>query len=236
MEKIKLFCLPYAGGSASMYYQLKGYMHKIVDVIPIEYSGHGERISENYYASFKNMVDDIASKIIDYLDDDQFSILGYSMGSLVAFEVYYEILKRTGRKPLHLYFVANGPPEEKDNNLKVSNMSSDRVVENIRSLDGYDFLLEDKELLDLCVKNFEVDFKLYKEYKYTKKEEKCLSNISIIYSEEDNVDDNIFKWTKYTERFCNYKKMKGNHFFINTHIKELAKEINDTLLMELKYL
>ncbi|MCU5680699.1 thioesterase domain-containing protein [Bacillus wiedmannii] len=84
MEKIKLFCLPYAGGSASMYYQLKGYMHKIVDVIPIEYSGHGERISENYYASFKNMVDDIASKIIDYLDDDQFSILGYSMGSLVA--------------------------------------------------------------------------------------------------------------------------------------------------------
>lgn len=38
------------------------------------------------------MVDDIASKIIDYLDDDQFSILGYSMGSLVAFEVYYEIL------------------------------------------------------------------------------------------------------------------------------------------------
>ncbi|MEK7017057.1 thioesterase II family protein [Bacillus sp. FSL R9-9410] len=92
MEKIKLFCLPYAGGSASMYYQLKGYMHKIVDVIPIEYSGHGERISENYYASFKNMVDDIASKIIDYLDDDQFSILGYSMGSLVAFEVYYEIL------------------------------------------------------------------------------------------------------------------------------------------------
>ncbi|MDI6674600.1 thioesterase domain-containing protein [Bacillus wiedmannii] len=61
-----------------MYYQLKGYMHKIVDVIPIEYSGHGERISENYYASFKNMVDDIASKIIDYLDDDPFSILGYS--------------------------------------------------------------------------------------------------------------------------------------------------------------
>ncbi|MFJ8100466.1 MULTISPECIES: thioesterase domain-containing protein [unclassified Lysinibacillus] len=44
MKDIKLFCLPYAGGSAVMYNSLEKYINEVIEIIPLEYSGHGERI------------------------------------------------------------------------------------------------------------------------------------------------------------------------------------------------
>lgn len=43
MKKVKLFCIPYAGGSASIYLRWKKYFKEQVEIYPIELAGRGKR-------------------------------------------------------------------------------------------------------------------------------------------------------------------------------------------------
>lgn len=48
MDKIQLFCLPFAGGSAGFYNNFKPYLRENIELIAIELKGHGCRIAEPY--------------------------------------------------------------------------------------------------------------------------------------------------------------------------------------------
>ena len=43
MEKINLFCLPYAGSSASVFFKWKKYLDEDIMLYPIELAGRGKR-------------------------------------------------------------------------------------------------------------------------------------------------------------------------------------------------
>ena len=63
MKKIKIFCFPHLGGSASIYYQWKTMIHKNIEIIPIELAGRGERNKEPFCKNFKELLLDISIQI-----------------------------------------------------------------------------------------------------------------------------------------------------------------------------
>lgn len=234
VKDIKLFCLPYAGGSAVMYNSLEKYINEAIEIIPLEYSGHGERISEDFYCDFKEMVSDVAKTIIENLTDAPFAFLGYSMGSLVAYEVYYEIYRRTGRRPVHIFFAAHVAPEVRETQEMSYYNAAQKLTKNLTKMGGeFHEVLNHEELIDLMVPIFYSDLKLYTQYNYMMKTEPILSNITIVYSDEENKNEKIYEWSKHTTKFCRYYKMEGNHFFINFYTEEFVKIINKTLLAEM---
>lgn len=234
VKDIKLFCLPYAGGSAVMYNSLEKYTNEIVEIIPLEYSGHGERISEEFYGNFNEMVSDVATTIIENITDAPFALLGYSMGSLVAYEVYYEVFRRTGKKPVHIFFAAHVAPEVREIQETSYYKSAQKLTNNLTKMGGtYQEVLNHEELIDLMVPIFYTDLKLYTQYEFMMKTEPISSNITIVYSDEENKNENIYEWSKHTSKFCRYYRIEGNHFFINVHTEEFVKIINKTLLTEM---
>lgn len=63
MEKMRLLCLPYAGGSAaSIYLPWKRKLKEEVEVIPLELAGRGKRIKEPLLQSVDEMVTDLIEK------------------------------------------------------------------------------------------------------------------------------------------------------------------------------
>ena len=64
-KKIKLFCLPYAGGAASMYDQWSAKLSKEIDVCPINLAGRGSRITDKLYENLAAAVEDIYQMIKD---------------------------------------------------------------------------------------------------------------------------------------------------------------------------
>jgi 4'-phosphopantetheinyl transferase len=100
-----LFCLPYAGGSESIYYKWKRYLKHFIELEPIELKGRGKkRFNETFYESLEEAVDDIFENIKDKIAEDDFAIYGHIMGSLLAYELYYKIGKLNVRKPKHIFF------------------------------------------------------------------------------------------------------------------------------------
>ncbi len=59
---MKLFCLTYAGGTAAFYDDLERNIYSIkpaVELIKIEYAGHGNRHKELLYKDFAELADDV---------------------------------------------------------------------------------------------------------------------------------------------------------------------------------
>lgn len=235
MKAVQLFCLPYAGGSSFMFEPIQTYMREWIDFIPIEYAGHGLRISEEFYTDFQQMISDVATQIIEKLNGKPFAILGYSMGSLVAYEVYYEIYKRTERCPIHLFFAAHVPPEFHVRTEELSfTLASQRLEANLVTIGGGSVKVQHhKELIEMITPRYHADLTLYSNYMYCKKENLIEANITIMFSEEDNKNNQMYEWSNYTSKFCLFQKLKGNHFFINTETEEMARILNRMLVTEL---
>lgn len=81
-----MFCLTFAGGNASFYDDLEKKIGNTINIMKIEYSGHGRRHREPFYQSFGELADDIYPLIKEKISAERFSyaIMGYSMGSIAA--------------------------------------------------------------------------------------------------------------------------------------------------------
>ncbi|MBO1685684.1 thioesterase [Clostridium butyricum] len=226
-----LFCLPYAGGSGTVYYRWSNYIAPSINLYPIELKGRGKIFKETFYESLKEAVEDIFNEIQDKIYDD-YAIYGHSMGSLLAYELYYKINEIGAKKPKHVFF----------SGYKAPNVV--REKENIYTLANYDFmnkiielggtpeeLINNKELLEIYIPIIRNDFKILETYEYKERTNKIECNISILNGKQDSINlEDILAWKKHTSKKCRIYNLEGNHFFINNNIENIANIINDTLV------
>ena len=109
---IRLFCVPYAGGSALVYKPwIADFQRQGIELIPLEMKGRGSRITESFYADFEEAKEDLLQMIYQYLEesDHPFAFLGHSMGSLLAYELALSVSEK-GFIPSHLFLSGGQPP------------------------------------------------------------------------------------------------------------------------------
>ncbi len=100
---MKLFCLPYAGGSESAFYSWKGHMQPDIEICPIQLKGRGRRFNEPCYESLEEAVQDIFEQVQAERKGDDYALFGHSMGSLLAYELYYQMSGAGAEKPVHIF-------------------------------------------------------------------------------------------------------------------------------------
>ena len=105
-------CIPYAGGTSASYNTLTQFLaEEPIDVIVLEYAGHGTRVKEPGYDSFDAMASDIFHMISKRrIKEIPYAILGYSMGSIVAYEILTKYIPSTDL-PAHIFLAAHFPPD-----------------------------------------------------------------------------------------------------------------------------
>ncbi|WP_455794971.1 thioesterase II family protein [Clostridium butyricum] len=231
-----LFCLPYAGGSESVYYNWSNHMDEI-ELYPIELKGRGKRSDEEYYKNIKEAVDDIYTAIKDKVCQEDYAIYGHSMGSLLAYELYYKICDMNHKKPKHIFFSGNKAPniaKEREISYK---MPDSLFMQKIMELGGTPKkLLEDKEVLEFFLPILKNDIKIIEEYKYEERNEKISCDISKLNGEDDNItQDEILEWRNHTSKNCNIYNFEGDHFFINNNLEEITGLIKATLSNNVAY-
>ena len=101
-DKKQLFCFTYAGGNKSFFDEIERDLDGI-DVIKLEYAGHGERHKESFYRDFDELADDMFREVKDRASS-KFALFGYSIGSITAVEVLRRIMSSGMKKPSHIFF------------------------------------------------------------------------------------------------------------------------------------
>ncbi|MFD1675964.1 thioesterase II family protein [Alicyclobacillus fodiniaquatilis] len=227
---IKLFCVPYAGGSSALYNNWIKQLAPRIECIPIELSGRGLRFIEPLYTSIEEAVDDVYTKIAAQLDSSPFAIFGHSMGAVIGFEVTHRICQ-VGRIPRHLFVSGRNAPHCSITSRPIHLLSDSEFMQELVEMGGTDkTVLEHEELVDLFLPILRSDFGISHSYKFVKKKSKLSCDISVFYGnlEQMSFEDGM-AWKEHSEGMCRVFKFSGNHFFIKSQEKEVLNCVRKLL-------
>lgn len=225
-----LFCLPYAGGSEAIYHKWEHYLNQSINLCPITLKGRGKRFNEPFYNCLEEAIDDIFDNIKAKLEVNEYAIFGHSMGSLLAYELYYKINELGFKKPNHIFFSGYRTPRTKKKEF-IYSLPNNEFKRKIVELGGTpEELVNNDDLFDLFIPLLKSDFKMVETYEYQEREEKISCDISVFNGISDTIPlENLIDWKNYTNKSCQLYNFDGNHFFINSNAVEITSLIKHTL-------
>lgn len=227
---MKLFCLPYAGGGSSTYYEWKKYLDNLIKLYAVELSGRGKRYDESLYDNLEEALQDIYNEIKDDLVSD-YAFFGHSMGALLAYELYFKVLEHNRKGPRHIFLSGFQAPNMPSRSATTYNLPTLKFIESMRSLGGTpEEVLKNNDLLRICLPILRSDLKLVETYQYVEKSSKLDCDISVLYGTGDLITvSDLLPWKEQTNKSCKMYEYEGNHFFINDHREQIINMINHTI-------
>lgn len=231
MKTVKLFCLPYAGGSALVYTKWKKLLGNGIDIYPVELAGRGKRFEMPLYGCFNEAVEDVYNAVKNDVSESAYAFWGHSMGSLLAFELTYKLVDSGYGEPVHLFLSGRRPPHLNDNDRKLYDLPDNEFIKEIRKLGGTpDDFFKNDELLKVYIPVLKADFKIIEKYKLIKKRHKLNTSITLLCGTKDTINPTeANEWRNYTRGQFRVVWFEGGHFFINDYEKSIADIINTTL-------
>ena len=234
---MQLFILPYAGGSIVAFKRLTDLIDDYIDVVTVEYAGRGTRAKDSLASSIWELLDDAIVYCHERRNPNiPFSVMGYSMGSVLAYEMV--VRKALEGKLEHLFISAEVSPKERSLELhKFENPTEERIIERARILGGIDErMLNNKRFADIYIKPMLSDYRLFFEYRFFDHNDVINVDTTFFYCEKDTALEDVQKWNELIDGQFDFHELGENHFFINQHYEEMARVINDTLCQKQRYL
>lgn len=215
--RLRLFCLPYAGGSASIFRTWAAHLPETVDVCPVQLPGRGARLQEAPFEQFSSLVGAVATAIAPYLDMP-FAFFGHSLGGLVAFEIIHRIRVEHLRLPVHLIVSGCTAPRLGIRRRVLSTQPEQELVKELRYLNGTpSTLLENGEFLALTLPSLRADFALYESYRYTPRAplECPITGFGGMQDREADRQQ-LEPWGEETRSEFSLHLLRGDHFFLHS--------------------
>ena len=226
----KILCLPYAGGSAQVFRgKFENYLDDTIRVQPIELPGRGTRFAEDLITDFSKLLNDLLYQVYTEINcDDDYALFGYSMGSKLIYEMYYEIEKMHWKRPEMLFICAAAPPEIPVIRKKKDDLS---IITNMKRLGGTsDEIFACQEMLDVFLPIMRADMQILESYKYEDHKEKIKIPIVVQYGRYDSdIKEYISDWKNHTVGECFFYEYESGHFFINEEYERMTEIINKHL-------
>jgi medium-chain acyl-[acyl-carrier-protein] hydrolase len=167
-SRLRLFCLPFAGGSSVAYRDWQAHLPADIRVHAIELPGRGARLAETPLTSIQAMAGHALSQMEPHLGAP-YAIWGHSMGALVSYELVRAIETRTLPRPMAVFVSAHRAPHLPDRRtFRVPRhlLPESELIELIAQLNGTPrAVLEDQDMRALLARILRADFEAIETYR-----------------------------------------------------------------------
>ncbi|MGA4838921.1 thioesterase II family protein [Streptomyces sp. G45] len=167
-RRVRLVCLPHAGGSAGTYRAWTAALAPDVDVVPVELAGRDSRVREPPPTDMDAVVADLTG-LLAALDEGPapapYALFGHSLGAIVAYETARET-QRLGRAPVLVIASGSEPPHRvaeasRDRHL----LPDDAFLREVLRLGGTSAdVLREPELLRVVLPRLRADYRVAETY------------------------------------------------------------------------
>lgn len=241
MSTIDLFCLPYSGSSATIFYKWRRILADDIHLRPLELAGRGTRMREPLYNCVEEAVSDLYEKFLNEYQSREYAIFGHSVGGLLAYELAYKIIEKGDVKaPSHLIFSACRPPHLPNEQQVIHSLPNERFMEKIFALGGTSFdVLATPSLAEMFIPIIRADYRLYETYVYKQREYNLSSPITVLAGAQDKLatPECLTQWKNHVGNSEFHHKVFQNsgHFFIEDCLTETVEAVNQALASYCKY-
>jgi surfactin synthase thioesterase subunit len=235
--KLRLFCFPYSGASASIFFSWLNEIPTMIEVLPVQLPGRGNRVNEDLI----NRIDILVEKAFNglkHLFDQPYVFFGHSLGALLSFELARVIRKTSYSLPKHLILSGHGAPHLPDQNPHIHALPDDEFIKKLYELNGMSKeVLENRELMEMIIPVIRTDFEACETYIYQDQDP-----LNIPISAYGGIEDpyvskaDLEGWQKHSLYPTLVRMFPGDHFYINTSrflllnslVRELSKYIQSS--------
>lgn len=224
-----IFCLPYAGGAASAYGDIKKYAQsRNLELVPIEYAGRASRIGDASYKNIYDAANDCYTQIKEYFSThfvQEYGIFGHSMGSWIVYEIMRILQeKEEVRKPEVLFLSANTIPQIKIEK-RMSQMDDDTFWKEMYQLGGLEKeLYEVIEFKDYILPIIKNDYRILEDYAGPEVGKIMIdADICVMGGHKDTITEEEYRqWNLFTDKSFDIQWFQGNHFYFREEGKNLV--------------
>jgi surfactin synthase thioesterase subunit len=215
--RLRLFCLPFAGGSALAYRSWTNAVPDWLEVCPVELPGHGTRFREAPLTAMEALVDDLLVEVAP-LADRPVALFGHSMGARVA----RELAERLGARVVQL-FASASPAAHLPLRHRLAPLAEPALIEELRRLGGTPAALFDEpEALALLLPIVRADFALLEGY-VGRNDPRLQCPITAFAGNADPAVQlaDVHAWQQHTSAAFRMVTVDEGHFFLEERREEV---------------
>lgn len=239
--KLRLFCLPYGGGDASLFHAwptaLSSDLQEVVEICPIELPGRAHRLRERpLFTTIESLVEALVppdpelSPLYPYLQRP-FALFGASVGGLIGFELARALTDQYACSPVALCVAAARAPHQPSlfSLDGAEQFSEADLLEQLRRYGGTpEYILADTRIMELALPKLHADSLLAATYT-CRPDVKLTCPITAIGGTDDPLVSaaDLAGWQSHTSSTFQFHLLPGDHFFVRD-----ASADNRTRLLE----
>jgi surfactin synthase thioesterase subunit len=232
---MNLFCIPYGGEGASIYWSFKNKLTTDLSIIPVQLPGREERLNDRMPTSMGALCPLLLADITPYLHAPIY-IFGHCLGGLIAYELAILIHQEYDISVEHLFISACPSPRGFSIENKLHQLSPQAFIAAshqlmLRESDAQiDPQVDEAELNKLVFKTLYNDFLLYEEY-HRENLVKLNAPITTFRGRADGYvsEPCVHRWEALTSAGFQYHEMPGKHFYLKDAYAGVFKIIEDEI-------
>jgi surfactin synthase thioesterase subunit len=232
--RLRLYCLPYAGGSARAFQSWPYVLPPDIAVYGVEYPGHGRRMSEPTLDRIDHLADHLVGALAG-TPPGPYALFGHSMGALAAFEMSHQLASRGAPSPVLLVLSGRGAASLPASERPVHASSDATFLTRLRKLNATPpEALERSDLLDMMMPILRADFRAAETYVPASRRKLDIPIVAYGGLRDPHVDrDRLLGWADETTARCAVRMFPGDHFFLrrvrNKVLATLARDLMQAL-------
>lgn len=227
---LRLFCLPFAGGSASSFRDWARLLPAAIEVVPLEMRGRGARFGEAPPLTMAPHIAE-AAELIDSTADRPFVIFGHSMGALAAFEVAHALAAAGAALPGQLCVSAHRAPHLPSAEPTIHRLGDAGLLAHLQRMGAAPAALAEPELMRLMLPVVRADLTACETHVCADRAPLACP-ITAFGGKADHLvpADHLLQWRRHTLGSFRLVQFSGGHFFINDN----RHTVLDALLADLR--
>jgi surfactin synthase thioesterase subunit len=228
--RVRLFCLPFAGGGASTYYRWPQDFSRDVEIRAVQLPGRESRLFEPRIRSATALAQAVADAIGPHLDRP-FALFGHSMGALLAFETARALRRRGHAQPAHLFLAAMHAPNVPSVVPPLAKLPEPELLQAVRQhYQPSEDALQIPELRALFLPVLRDDMALVEDYAY-RPEPPLSCGIDVYVGDRDRSTpvEAAERWRDHTSAPFALNVLPGGHFFHDDALSVLQRKIASRL-------
>ncbi|QWP76763.1 thioesterase [Lysobacter sp. K5869] len=227
--KLRLICLPYAGGSAATYATWGAQLPTDVEVVAVQPPGRGPRLAEPAHTRMSALVAELIAAFQE-LTDKPYVLFGHSLGSRVAYEFAQQCPRVHLPSPRMLIASGSRAPHFPAPRAGIHDLDDAAFIARLRELDGTpEEVLNNRELMQFLIPLLRADFKIADLHRATPVELHC-PILALTGTEDHEVGDAAVEgWRELTDAGCEIQRIPGGHFFVEHNRALVLEQVNAAL-------
>lgn len=228
--RLRLVCLPYAGGGARIFRNWQAALPPDVELCAVQPPGREQRFGEAALTAMPVLVSALADALAT-LPAAPLAVFGHSMGALIGFELVRELRRRGLPEPQRLIVSGANAPHLPRGDTRWSDLDDPGLLDYVREMGGTpDAAFDNPELMQLFLPLFRADFSLCETYAFHE-DTPLTVPVSAFGGARDQyvTTPGLAAWARHTVAPFQAEILPGNHFFIDSQADLFLSRLNGVL-------